>query len=698
MSIITKIRNRAGLLVGLIGLAIVSFLLMDVFSGNGIFASRPDTIAGEIDGDEIGIQYFETRVEEAIENYKANTQTDKVDENTVSMLREQAWNEVIRETLINKEYKALGLGVGLDELFDMVQGTNIHPSVRQAFTNPQTGQFDRAQVVSFLRNLDTQPEDMQKRWAAFEKYIKQERETQKYNNLIAKGLYVTKAAATRFAEASGKSYNGRFVLLDYATINDSSITVEESELKAYYEKNKKDYETKDETRNIDYVVFQVTANAGDTARALESVTSLVADFTASTNDSAFVMLNSDLPFPDQWVRMDQLVSEQEKYLSGAPAGTVSSVYLENNYFKVTKLVARGTRADSVRARHILIAMDNNPVAAKAKTDSLKKLIDGGADFAALATANSTDQGSAVKGGDLGYFAEGMMVKPFNDACFNGNKGDVVVVESQFGYHIINILDKKGLKPALKFGTIANAIEPSTDTYRDVFAQANKFQGENRDVEAFTKAVETEGLTKRTAEGIKIGDRTLPGFTNAREVVRWMHKAELNDVSNTFELEDKYVVAVLTKITPKGYKPFEDVKAEIETAVRRDKKAEKLLVQAKDAAAKNKDIMAAATSLNNIFQVFQGASFANNFMPSMGRELNVLGKITKAKIGEMLPPIKGERGVYLVVVDSVSTAPGMDNVEAMKMNLGMQISQRAQNEALAALRERVEITDKRYQFY
>jgi peptidyl-prolyl cis-trans isomerase D len=251
---------------------------------------------------------------------------------------------------------------------------------------------------------------------------------------------------------------------------------------------------------------------------------------------------------------------------------------------------------------------------------------------------------------------------------------------------------------LKFGTIANAIEPSTDTYRDVFAQANKFQGENRDVEAFTKAVETEGLTKRTAEGIKIGDRTLPGFTNAREVVRWMHKAELNDVSNTFELEDKYVVAVLTKITPKGYKPFEDVKAEIETAVRRDKKAEKLLVQAKDAAAKNKDIMAAATSLNNIFQVFQGASFANNFMPSMGRELNVLGKITKAKIGEMLPPIKGERGVYLVVLDSVSTAPGMDNIEAMKMNLGMQISQRAQNEALSALRERVEITDKRYQFY
>jgi len=700
MSIITNIRNRAGLLVAIIGLAILSFLAMDVFSGNGIFSNRPTNVAGQIDGEEVSIQYFETRVQEAVDNYKANTQQDKVDEATTAMLRDQVWNELVKEHLITTEYGALGLGVGLDELFDMVQGTNIHSSVRQAFSNPQTGEFDRNQVVTFLRNLDQQPEDMQKRWSSFEKFIKQERETQKYNSLISAGLYVTTAAAKRSQVETGRSFSGRFILLDYASIVDTTLQIEESELKAYYEDNSKDFEQKEESRSLEFVVFDVQPTADDSVRTRQVLTDLLNDFASTDNDSLFIALNSDLPYADSWVKEDQFTTDMEKMLFMAPEGSMSDIYLDNNYFKVTKVVAKGSRPDSVRARHILVPVANNDeVGAKAKADSLKVLVDGGADFGMIAMTNSTDQGSAVKGGDLGFFAEGMMVKPFNDACFSGDKGDIVLVRSDFGYHIINITDKKGLRSAVKYGTIVNEIQSSTDTYRDVFAKANKFQGESRGQANFNENTETEGLVKRTAENIKIGDRAIPGFQNAREIVRWVFKAEQGDVSSTFELEDRYVVASLSKISEKGTRAFEDVKTEVEAAVRKDKKGDKLAVQAKAAQAKAKnDMDGLARELNNVVQNYSGATFQSNFMPAMGRELAVLGKASKAEKGKVIGPLKGERGVYLVIVDAIVEAPATTDFSPNKINMSAQLASRAQNESINALKERIDINDTRYNFY
>jgi len=168
MSIITQIRNKAGLMVILIGLALVSFLLMDVFSQNSLFNQSNSNVIGEIDGEEITAPMFEERVAEAVENYKANSKTDKVDEATLSSLRDQVWNELVRERIMKNATSDLGLAVSREELFDMVQGSQIHPTVKQAFTDPKTGNFDRSQVLKFLREIDQQPEEMQNKWKAFE--------------------------------------------------------------------------------------------------------------------------------------------------------------------------------------------------------------------------------------------------------------------------------------------------------------------------------------------------------------------------------------------------------------------------------------------------------------------------------------------------------------------------------------------------
>lgn len=700
MSIITQIRNKAGLMVAIIGLAILSFLLMDVFSGNGIFSGPPSNTVGEIDGDEIGLMYFESRINEAVENYKINSQQDKIDDQTLGMLRENVWSELIREKVLGTSYQQLGLAVSAEELFDMVQGTNINPSVRQAFSNPQTGEFDRAQVVQFLRNLSEQPEDVQRRWFNFEKYIKSDRENQKYNTLVSKGLYVPKFFASTYNKNNTRQANGRFILMDYALIADSTVEVSEKELKAYYNNHKKDYENKDEIRAIDYLVFEVMASEDDDARALKQVVEIREQFANATNDSLFVSLNSDLPFDDNFVAQEALVSDVQKQLFAGITSGVSDVYREGDFYKMTKMISRTSRPDSVKARHILVRINEGEAAevAKARADSLFELAKKG-DFAALAKANSADPGSAEKGGDLGFFAEGMMVKPFNDACFSGKKGDMVLVQSDFGFHIINITDQKGRKEVAKFATIANKIEPSTDTYRDVYAKAGKFLSSTKDAEAFEKNIEEQGLVKRSAEVIRVNDRSIAGMENSREMVRWAFRSEQGAVSSVFEIGDKYIVASLVKVTPKGVKAFEDVKADIETKVKREKKAEQLLVRAKEAISKGgADMDAIARAAEGIVQPFGNATFQSNFLGGIGREPALSGVIFAMEAGTMSEGVKGDRGVYIVAVDAFSGYDENADLTASKQTISNQLASRGAAESFNAKKELIKLEDNRHLFY
>jgi peptidyl-prolyl cis-trans isomerase D len=701
MSVITKIRDRAGLMVALIGLAIVSFLLMDVFSGNGLFSGQQSNNVGEIDGDEVSLMFFDRRMNEAIENYKINTNQERLDDATIGMLRDQVWTELVREKLMGTAYTKLGMAVSAEELFDMVQGTNINASVRQAFTNPQTGEFDRNQVVQFIRNLDQQPEDMQRRWVNFEKFIRSDRENQKYNTLISKGLYVPGFFAGRYYEHTNLQANGRFVLLDYALIADSSIQVSDGDLKAWYGQHKHEFESKEETRAVDYIVFDVRPSEDDDARALRIMNDLRVEFEATTNDSLFVALNSDLPFDDNFVAEAAIISDVQRGLFERNLqNSVSSVYREGEFYKITKMIVRTTRPDSVRARHILLqAAEGEPEEAlRSRADSLMEVAKKG-DFAAIAKANSADPGSAEKGGDLGFFAEGAMVKPFNDACFGGKKGDYVVVRSDFGMHIINITDQKGRMEVAKFATIANKIEPSTDTYRDVYAQAAKFLSKTKDAAAFETNLEEQGLVKRSAEVVRTGDRSLGGMNNSREMVRWAYRSKAGDVSSVFEMEDKYVVAALVKVAPKGTRPLEDVKTEVESKVRRERKAAQLIVRANEAIAQaNNDLEAVARKAEGMVQQFYGATFQANFLSSIGREPVVNGVLFGLKAGSMSAPLKGERGVYVLVVDDFTALPENPDLEPGRQAVKNQLAARVANEVFNAKKEKANIEDNRHLFY
>lgn len=701
MSIITQIRNKAGLMVILIGLALVSFLLMDVFSQNSLFNQSNSNVIGEIDGEEITAPMFEERVAEAVENYKANSKTDKVDEATLSSLRDQVWNELVRERIMKNATSDLGLAVSREELFDMVQGSQIHPTVKQAFTDPNTGNFDRSQVLKFLREIDQQPEEMQNKWKAFEKYLVSDRENEKYNTLITKGLYVTNFSAQSYMKQVFETATGRFLRVDYSTIADSSIEAPEEDLRKWYQEHAWEFKSKEAQRNLDYVVFEVKPSTEDRDALLKKLNEIRVSWLSSDDDSMFVVMNSEQPGDDRFYAQTELTDETRSRLFGDTIGALSEVYQDGNMFKLTRLARRMVRPDSVKARHILVKVKDTETeeAAKKRADSLLQLVKNGGNFAALAQANSEDPGSGMNGGDLGFFAEGAMVKPFNDACFEGKKGDQVLVKSDFGFHIIEITDQKGGRTMARFATVSYELSAGTETYRVAYDSASAFVSRVKDKDSFEQEAKKSGIEKRSAEGLKTTDRGLSGLENTREVVRWAFRSEDGAVSPVFESQQQFVVAILTVSIPKGIKPFEAVRTVVESRYKRDKKAEQISAKLEETRKKEgNSVERMAIGMGTVAQTFASVNFGSGFLNNIGMEPKVSGFIFGGKKGTLSKPIHGNNGVFVVVVDSVTPMPKEAEQGPTHGNLRNQLKSRVAGEGLSARKELISIKDERHLFY
>lgn len=701
MTTLTKIRNRAGLLVGIIAFALAAFILGDFFrSGQRFFGDNPTEVA-KIGDKSIAIDEFNARVEEATEAEKQKNQSSTIEESQINNIKTQTWNQMVYENVMKTQYEELGIMVGTNELFDMVQGKSPHPSVVQAFTDPKTGQFNPGAVINFLKNLDQdQTGATKQRWLSFEKAIKTERLSSKYNNLVKAGLYVTKSQAKNNYVEMNRTAKFQYVVRRYNEIPDSTIKVEEADLKNYYNQNKNKYKQDQSARAFDYVVFEAVASPQDQQAVLEDLTKLKDEFKTTKDDTAFVNGNSDVAINGAYYKKGALSPMLDTALFNAPVGTVVGPYAEGMSYKLTKLT--GTRAfpDSVKARHILIKIVNGDTKkANAKADSLKKLLKSGAKFEMLALLNSEDEGSKIKGGDLGWFKEGMMVAPFNDACFRGNKGDMPIVESQFGIHLIEILDKGKESKRIQIATIDRQVRPSNKTYQVYFGKASEFAGKYSTAAAFDKAIVDMGLNKRIADNVKELDANLPGIDGAREIVRWSFKAQKDEISPVYEASGKYIIAKLTNIKDKGQLPLEAVKEAVEFEAKKEKKAEQFTKEITDAMS------AGANTLETIAAKFKtsvapvdNANFSAGYLPGLGREVEVSAFVFAGKKGAMSKVLKGDAGVFVAKVEDITEPkPSTDNYKSNSDQLNQQMKQRADYELFEALKDKANIVDNRARF-
>lgn len=708
MATLQKIRDKFGVIVaGLIGLSLLAFILGDLLGrGSGLTLGMNKRYeVANIAGESINIRDYERRINDLTEIYKLSG-NNNIDEETSKNIRNQVWEDVVRETILSPEFKKLGLDVSSEEMFDLVQGDNPHPFVRQLFSDPATGILNRSALIGFLQNMDNDPTGQQKTyWLFMEKQIYNERRITKYLNLIRQGLYVTDFEAEQAYLADNRKADIRFVMQRFDQIPDSSVTVTRADLEKYYKKHKEDYH-QDASRSIEYVTFDVKPSAEDERDAAEWIHKIKDEFAAAEDMKQFINLNSDVPYVDKHYGYGELPDTLNQILFDAPVGTVVGPWREDDTWKLAKLGGVVFIPDSVHARHILIAPKQNrsKEQAKAMADSIKGMIDKGIDFGLLAMQNSDDQGSAQLGGDLGWFREGVMVQPFNDACFNGKKGDITIVESQFGYHIIEILDQSPRVKKLQVGILERRVEPSSATYQDVYSKASRFAGLNNTYDKFIHTVETEGPDKHVASSIGINDENIPGLDNARQFIRAIYETKKGEIvldqtnQAVFEIGDRFVIAYVTDVKEEGIAPLDDVLADVQLNVLKEKKGDLLKQKLAEDFSAAGSLDNLATNLGVRVQEASDVTFNTFAVPAAGIEPAINAAAFVLGENTVSDPIIGLNGVYIVEVTSVTEPGEIQDAGAERNRLLAAFRTRTNYEAYEALRKAADIKDERYKFY
>ena len=443
MATLQTIRNRGGLLVSIvIGLALIAFIVGDALnSGSRIFNSQRNQI-GEIAGEGVSIIDFQNRVSKNEEMIKAMNNVSSLNEEQQTMLRENTWQQMIMEQLMQREYDEIGIDVSGDELYDALLGENMSPALRQLFTNPNTGEIDYAGARDYVKKVISAPNNIPQKayWLNMEKEVSDSRKMAKYNAIVAKALYITDAQAQEAAANSADKADISYIVKNYSTIEDSTINVSNGEIKEYYNKHQKSFE-QPESRKIVYVNFDIEPSGEDFSETEGAVNDLVKEFEESADPLEFVNLSSEQKADRNYFKQDEIANDSMAQFLFNNEKAVFGPYLENNAYKISRVASVKMLPDSVRARHILIAPQNQDYAqAKNIADSLAGLLRKGADFEELAKTNSVDQNSAVNGGDLGWFTSRTMVQPFSDSAFFAKKNDIKVVLTQYGAHVLQVTD------------------------------------------------------------------------------------------------------------------------------------------------------------------------------------------------------------------------------------------------------------------
>ena len=351
-------------------------------------------------------------------------------------------------------------------------------------------------------------------------------------------------------------------------------------------------------------------------------------------------------------------------------------------------------ADSVSARHILIAADNETL-----SDSILNVLNSNkGDFVTLAKQFSQDPGSANKGGDLGWFTQGAMVKPFNDACFFGKVGEIVKVQSQFGYHIIQVQKMAPKKENYQVAIVTRKVVPSTETYREVYAQVSKFIGEHNSYKSFQEGVKTEGLTKMYGRNLEKTAKLVNNLPASRELVRWAYKAELNDLSPVMEFGDKFVIATLTDIKEKGYKDISAVSGAIKAELIRTKKGEKIASQINEAMKSSQSLSSLAQKLDTEVKTASEVTFGSYFIAGAGVEPALTGAVTTAEGEGIVGPVIGNTNVYAFRVTGKAENQDLPSIKEEQSALTLNLSYRVGYQSFNILEELSNVSDTRIKFY
>ena len=698
MGLMTFLRNRAGyILIGAIGFAIVAFLVGDAINVGKPFWADSQRVVGSVDGEDIDVEQFGAKVEQSLAQFRQQYGGSD-NPQMQAMAVDNVWQGEIANILLGKEFDRLGLSVSSTELWDLIQGPQPSPLIIQYFGNPQTGQFDRAQVINVFKQ-GAKDAQMKQQLDALESEIEKQTLQQKYAKLISNSIYVTTLEANDEYLNRNKLANFKYTGLDYTSIPDASVKLTESDYSDYYNENKKRFENPTETRSFEYVAFSVSPTKEDSVAVKAQVEKLAADFRTASNDSLFAAVNTDVKVPYNYTPKGKLDPAVDSVVFNLPAGSYYGPVFSGNSYKLVKVVDTRFSPDSVKASHILINPSKLGGTDKALklADSLKTLVQNGASFASLAAQYSED-GSKEQGGDLGTFARGAMVPEFENASFNGKAGDLKVVTSQFGVHLIKIEKQVGSSKVAKLAYIEKNLLSSNKTKDAAYKKASSFLNEVKDND-FAELARKNGYTVGVADKVTPTQGFAPGLDNPRQLIRDAYNADKGDVlEQVYQMDNAFVIARLTDIKPKGTLPLEAVKNEIEPMVLNAVKARMLKEKLDKALNGSSSIEQVAQKIGKTVTPVPNIVFANPVIPGSGQENKLVGSVFGSQPGKLSKAIEGDRGVYAFVVEGFTNPAPLANTYKQKETMMQSAGQRSLGAAFQALQDKSEIKDNRVKFY
>jgi len=697
MAIISTLRDKGGkFLVFVVGFSIAAFVLGDILGPNSSLIGQNRNIVGSINGEEIDLVRFNAVYEELTYNFSLNNGRSPTQQE-VSELRDQAWERLINDISYVEEFNKIGLTVTDKESVDMVQGNNIHPMIIQAFSDPSTGSFNKDNVIGYLQNLSNQPANQQQAWFSFESNLKPMRLRTKYDNLIAQSTYYNSLDAEAEYFNTSSQIDLAYFYIPFFAVSDTLFDVSTNEMRSYLNKNKSDY-NQDETRSIDYAFFSVQPSAEDSTFFENEINDIRSNLMSSNiiDDSTYAVINSDSFNPYIKYNPDELPTD----LVGEDVGFVTEPTYENGSISIKKLSKIDQDAqEKARAKHILLRFDDsNKSTVRTEANRILNLLRSGSDFGETARTYSQD-GSASNGGDLGWFTDGMMVKPFQDAVFSRRRSGLIprIIETDFGFHIINVTYPK-TRTSYFVANISKDILPSDNTRNNIYRSAELFKLDIKSTDdVFSDYLKENNIIGGNISDIDKNSTEVGTIPNARNVILWSYSDDryVGEVSDVLETDEGYIVAQINEMKDEGTKKLDEVENSIKRRIIDEKKYEYL-----------KEILVDYSSLQDLkdnsglgdIYRSSGISMTENSLSNVGFSPESIGTAFSMQEGELTRPFKIDGGVIVLGLESKVLADTLSNYDDYRNTLIQTNRFSVPLKIDDAIKHFSDIEDDRYKFF
>ncbi|MEG2163455.1 MAG: SurA N-terminal domain-containing protein [Bacteroidales bacterium] len=706
MATLQKIRNKAGLLVVIIGLAMLAFIVGDFLnSGSTFFQMNKDKVA-VINGKRITVEEFQSRVNKAVEEEQMRYRRDynmSMPDGRSAQINKEIFDRMVSEQVLIDVTKQLGIDVSSAEMEDLLKGDNISQQVVQIFGNPQTGEVDKSRINSFLQHIfsDDQSQyteeelrqvDEQRRfWLELEKSVKQERLMTKLFTVIQKSLTANDLDLQSSFEETNKNVDIIFAAQLYTAIPDSVVVVTDEELKAKYDAKKENFK-QDGGREIKYFAINIAPSKADYKVTEDKINSFKEKFATTKDVAGLLSFNTDIPYTDAFVSVSKLDETVKGFASGAAVNDTYGPIFEKDAYKMYRLMSKSASPDSVKVRHIMLQADKSVL-----RDSLVDVIKNGGDFAALAKEYSLDTNSSSNGGDMGWMTETMAMqlgKDFIDACFRGTDKGAFKLTTNYGIHIVEVTDRTKPVEKVKVAQFVLGVRPSSETYSSLYNKVSQYIADNNKLETFQKGNTGKGIEIQTAT-LTPNDVNINNVNDARQVVKWAFSAEKGHLSEIFNVDNKFVVAMVSNEIEPGYASMAEIEPQLRAEIVNSKKGD-IIIKALDSTAK--DINLYAAKMSSRIDTARSVIFNNPVVSGLGFEPKVVGIAPYSEVGSLQGPVKGNRGVYVFNViekHPVISTFSKPNEVARYNQITQQMLYR---QLLDVLKSKADVEDNRIKFF